>query len=228
MTTTVQEPEWTAENRNRRQGDTTFNICGWCKFAGCGTCRYDCHIESRCDLLPSWKNEVTWDTPCKVVALGKLDLQDIIRSKKGEIESFKHQITSTETEIEELTKLCDKAEKKPALPDSRDCDYFPLKARVWVFLDKKNDEKGRFPRTGWFVGTVVDGYRSGDGCVSYVLDEIPVSREGWGCGMSVPVVLLDWEYQFFKDNPEDFGRWLKASDRTYNGNRMNIAAMAKI
>jgi hypothetical protein len=30
------EPEWTAETMNRKNGDTTFEMCGWCEYSSNG------------------------------------------------------------------------------------------------------------------------------------------------------------------------------------------------
>ena len=103
-----------------------------------------------------------------------------------------------------------KAKKKPCLPDSRPHNYFNIKDEVRVYIDGK-----------WEHGVVVSGYRHHDGCVSYILDNIPESRPDkkgpWGCGKSVPTVIKEWEYQHFADNPGDYQKFLDLSDREYNG-----------
>ena len=217
------EPDWTAEIRNREKGETTLKQCGWCKFAGCGTHRYGAMLQGSCDLMKRYGNEVQWKTPCKIVGLGKADLKAIVESKGYEIEEAKRSIKSTQDEIKELEKLARKAENVPPLPDSRSCDHFPLKERVWVFIQANE----RVPVTRWYVGTVVNGYRSGDGYVSYVLDDLPKSKEGWGCGHCVPSVMLDWEFQYFKKNPAKLKEWLNGCGRSYNGDRMPMAELHK-
>ena len=216
------EPDWTAENMNREKGATTFKQCGWCKHAGCGSYRYSAMLEGKCDLMKDYAAEVQFDTPCKIIGLAKADFADLIRSKNYEITQAKNSIKTTQREISELRKLEKKAAKSPPLPDSRTCDYHKIGGRVWVFIDQKHSPD---VPTGWYVGTIVNGYRSGDGCVSYVLDKLPESKKGWGCGMSSPCVLLDWEYKFFCKNPPKFSEWLKASDREYNAQRLNTTDM---
>lgn len=218
------EPIWNAENMNRKKGDTDFELCGWCQHRGCGSYRYDCMISGSCSLLKNWKDETQWNTPCQIKGLGKLDLLDLVSSKENEINEAKRAIETAEREIGVLNKLVKKAANKPCHPDSRGCDYFPLKARVRVFLDEP--KSGISPR--WYIGTVVNGYRSGDGCVSYVLDDLPASKGGWGCGMSVPIVILETEYQYFKKNPAEFEIWLQKCDQEYNGKRLITAAMRKL
>lgn len=213
---TVQNPDWTAENRNREQGSTTFKQCGWCKFAGSGTYQYNAMISGGCKLLKSYDGDVQWDTPCRIVKMGKADLLNIIQSKNNAIESAKHSIVIIGKEIEELEALVVKAVKSPPLPDSRSCEHFALNEKVWIYAR----QQANIPETKWYSGITVNGYRTFDGCVSYVLDELPKSKEGWGCGMSVPTALMDWEFQFFKKNPAKFREWLSLCDKSYNGDRM--------
>lgn len=222
---TINEPVWTADNQNRREGDTTLSSCGWCKYRGSGSYRYDCMVTGGCNLLKSYKSDVEWNTPCKIKVLGKLDLLNIIESKKYEILEHERGIERTQKQIETLLELSENCPDKPPLPDARGADYFPIKSRVWVFI-KADGEK--VLETGWYAGTVVNGYRSGDGCVSYSLDELPASNGGWGCGLSVPVVLRDKEYKYFKSNPVHFAEWLIASDKNYNGEKLICEEMTKI
>jgi hypothetical protein len=205
------EPDWTAETMNRKKGDTTFKQCGWCVHAGSGSYRYSCMLDGSCKLLKGYRNEVKFDTPCKVVGLGKGDIADIVRSKEYEIKTAKDNIKETKKEIDVLKSL--KVKDSPPLAESRDHDHFNLGDRVFVFYE------GR-----WNPGTVVNGYRHHDGCVSYVLDAYPESKPGkkgpWGCGMSVPGVIKEWEFSYFQAHRDEFKLWLAAQDRAYNGNRL--------
>jgi len=156
------------------------------------------------------EKDVKWDTECRILNLGKIDILDIVESKKREVKDCYSQIKDLNEQIDVLLK--DKRiprEEKPALPDSRDADYFKLKSVVWVFHDEK-----------WNRGIVVSGYRSGDGCVSYVLDNYSDSAKGWGCGLSAPCILADWEYRYFKKNPDEYRKYLLLCDKKYNGEKM--------
>lgn len=206
----MREPEWTAENINRKKGDTTFKQCGWCKHASCGSVRYGCYLDTSCSLLSDYGvgKEVKWNTPCIVMKLGKQDLLNAISSKKCDIRSAERSIKYRQDEIAEIKKL--KLPNRPPLPDSR-VEEFKLGSVVYVFYEMR-----------WNRGTVVPGYRSGDGCVSYVLDDYPESKKGWGCGSAVPCVLKEWEYKYFKKNLGDFREWLNFSDREYNGEKLSL------
>ena len=204
------EPEWTAENINRKKGDTTFKQCGWCEHVSSGTCRYNCYLHTSCSLLKKYGVgcETYWDTPCIVVLLGKKDFASIIKSKQWEIESLQNSTKRLTKEIFTIAEIS--APDKPPLPESR-VDDFDEGETVWVFYEGK-----------WNKGTVVPGYRSHDGCVSYVLDDYPDSAKGWGCGVAVPSILKDWEHKYFKEHLDDFRIWLNLSDREYNGEKLDL------
>lgn len=214
------EPEWNAENCNKRQGDTTLVTCGWCDYRGCGSCRYDCMLDGVCSLMKEYGEErnVKWDTPCKIKNLGTLDIESLLNNKKWEIESAKRHIETVEKEQSILKELLTKTEWKPPLPDSRPCTYYNIGDGVWVFY-----------QDNWTHGIVVAGYRHHDGCVSYILDEYPASKANakgpWGCGYAVPGILTDEEYNYFKAVPERFIEWSKLCDRNYNGEKAPLDAM---
>ena len=208
------EPIWNAKNINRKIGDTTFEICGWCNHRGCGSCRYDCLVSGYCNLIPKYHSinrDVNWDTPCKILLLGKDDVKDIVDSKKRDIQDSKYYILRVRKEIGTLNKVFKAAKNKPPLPDSRKHDYYNVKEAVWVFHNGK-----------WSRGIVTLGYRHHDGCVSYVLDDYPESatKGPWGCGTGVPQVLKDWEFKYFKSNKEDWKLWCIICDKKYNGEKL--------
>lgn len=203
------EPEWTAENMNRKKGDTTFKLCGWCKFAGSGPYRYGAMLSGNCELLSSYAEHREFDSTCIIKTFGKIDLRDIIESKEREIANARQSISDLKTEIAELKKLKAEAVDKPPAPIARRSDHFNIGDSVRVFYEDK-----------WNRGTVVNGYRHHDGCVSYVLDDYPKSVEGWGCGFAVLCIMLESEYRYFLKHPLDFEQWLRNADRKYNGERL--------
>jgi hypothetical protein len=159
--------------------------------------------------------ELYWDTPCLIMKLGKRDLADFIVSKEREIKDHQEGIKRTESTIVTLKELQGRVDNSPPLPNNRSYEEdFKNGEVVWMYHQKK-----------WNRGIVVSGYRSGDGCVSYVLDDYPDSKGGWGCGVGVPGVLKDWEFQYFKQHSEKFKLWLRFCDRSYNGKFMNMKAV---
>ena len=212
------EPEWTAENMNKKKGDTNFEFCGWCEHASCGSCRYGCCLSTSCSLTKSYGlgRDVFWDTPCIVISLGKLDIQSIKFSKQREIAETESRKQRLLDQISQLETLFNLSKEIPPLPDNRNHDYYDVSEILYVFYESK-----------WNKGTCVSGYRHQDGCVSYVLEDYSASKKGWGCGYGVPGVLKAWEYRYFKDNPGDFKAWLDLSDRKYNGEKLDLKAYAK-
>jgi len=215
------EPEWTAENCNRKSGDTTFKTCGWCKHST-GICRYDCTIEGTCTLMKSYGKErdVKWDTNCKLQYFGQIDIEALIKSKDWEISNLTSQLKYREEEKETLKELLSETKYVPPLPEHRPHDYYNVGDIVWVFLYGK-----------WQSGEVVDGYRHHDGCVSFILEDFPESRPDqkgpWGCGCAVPGILKSKEIQHFKTHFDDYKHYLQASDKSYNGRRIDVEEMMR-
>lgn len=208
------QPEWTAENMNREEGSTNFEICGWCEYTGGGTCRYGCNLSSTCSLLKSYdryNKEHDWNTPCVIRQLGQHDIKNLVRYHQGDIKSMTNRIETVKGFISALIKISDEVKSSPPLPDSRGADYHPIGMVCFVYHEGK-----------WCRGTTAYGYRTHDGCVSYVLDDYPESKgkpDGsgpWGCGMSVPGILLDWEFQYFRKHLGEFEQWLSLCDKKLN------------
>lgn len=209
----MNEPIWSAGNMDRKKGDTTFDICGWCEHASCGSVRYSCYLITSCSLLTSYSSssDMWWDSACVIKKLGRLDFNDIVKSKQREIDEYQNSIAMLGEQIGVIENL--KLADKPPLPSHRPHDYYNVDDVVYVFIEKKSE---------WIRGIVISGYRHHDGCVSYVLDDIPESSEGWSCGSAVPCVLKEWEYNYFRLNNADFVVWLELCDRTYNGEKLDL------
>ncbi len=207
------EPEWTAENINRKKGDTTFEICGWCEHASCGSCKYRCYLSTTCSLTKAYGigHDVFWDTPCIVKNFGKSDFVSIIKSKEYEIKDNESQIADLKQEIQTIKSLSKKAKRTPPLPESRPHDYYNIDDVLYIFYEDK-----------WNKGIYVSGYRHHDGCVSYVLEDYPESKGSWGCGYAVPCVLKEWEYRYFRTSPDKFKIWLGLCDKEYNGKKLDL------
>lgn len=208
-----EKPIWTEENINRKSGSTTFKQCGWCEHASCGSCRYSCYIETSCSLLKDYGigKEVYWDTPCIIKMLGKNDLISVIKSKEHSIKSKLDAISELYEEISNIISLDEFQKNKPPLPQNRIEDY-NVGETIFVFCKDK-----------WRRGIVANGYRSHDGCVSYILEDYPETVEKpWGCGVSVPCILKEWEFIYFKTHPSEFKTWLALSDEKYNGDKLPL------
>ena len=214
------EPEWNAVNTNRKKGDTTFDICGWCEHHGGGHFRYDCMLSGYCDLMKDYGDarDTKWDTSCKIKNLGPEDFKSLASSKIWKIENHEQCIVRLKKHIGTLEALIKSTPYRPPLPENRPYDYYNEGDGMWVFYENK-----------WVHGIVVSGYRHHDGCVSYILDDFPESRPDskgpWGCGCSVPGILKDEEMEYFRLNPKDFDVYCEMSDKTYNGKKAPMAEM---
>jgi hypothetical protein len=232
------EPEWKAENINRKSGSTNFQTCGWCEHTSGGTCRYSCTIHGSCsyldkmnyyDFVKNTGTEVFWDTKCKLLQLSKDDMKDWTTAWHYKIEEERRSLRYREKEREDLIKLTETMKQRPPLAEFRESDFFKDGDKVRVYFNQAflvkscPDMKNKVGY--WFKATVVPGYRSGDGCVSYIIDLIEKSKTNgpWGSGNAVPQVIHEWEYEYFLKNP-DFWQWWKkqAEAKSYNGDRLSL------
>ena len=224
MSETMGEPLWDDETRSRKHGSTTFETCGWCVYTSTGTWKYDCCLDGCCNLLSSYHPncDVKWGTKCFIKNLGQKDIEDFIRSKECQIVSERKAIARTESEIQILKELT--VDDCPPLPHNRECDHFNIGDRVMNYAAKKMFAEHCCLRLGWISGTVVDGYRHHDGCVSFIADEPFHANyeyeqgKGSGSGVSIPFILLESEYKWFASHPDRFLPWLKlACVHDFNG-----------
>jgi hypothetical protein len=212
---TEQYPEPSGEIVARERGATTLIECGWCEYAS-GTHRYNYCISGHCSLQKSYSKEVHWDDKCYFLTTSQSDVLNLIDYHKREIKNAENEIKREKKYIKLLEKKFFEAPKRPDLPENRKYNHFKLGSDVAVYF--KEDNK-------WHFGKVVLGYRHEDGCVSYVLKDIgPQTGNFWGCGVSVPIVMLKSEYDFFEDHPDEYKIWCeKAYNKTYNGEKLVIA-----
>jgi hypothetical protein len=189
---------------------TTLKQCGWCEYAS-GTHRYNYCISGRCQLGRSHDIEIKWSDKCKFIDASQSDIDAVIGNHL-------RTVTEAENTIERYNNYIGTLEAmnkpyRPPLPDDRKHDHFNIDNLVMV------NHKGK-----WIAGEVKFGYRHHDGCVSYKLDGVGPQESGfWGMGYAVPTVLLRDEYQFFKDNPEQYEIWAKkAYNKSFNGNRLEV------
>lgn len=197
----VGEPEWTEENIARRKGDTTFQICGWCKYCAKGEVVYDCHLDGHCELIDSFADfrDVTWDMPCRLLQPGKQDIRKVVQMKEAEIRHYEELMIDLESDITILDNIEMYVSDIPPLPRSRDNGYFNLGDPVYVFWNGE-----------WRHATVVIGYRHHDGFVSLDIDGCPPPETGgvWGAPVRIPIVMNTSEFHFFRNNIERYIAWL--------------------
>jgi hypothetical protein len=173
----------------RKKNATTFNICGWCQFARCGTYINGMMIQSYCHF-DEIGNEKTFNTPC---FLKNTPLDKIIKSKQNQIEECIKAIANAKESIKTLRVLYNKTTKKPVLPNLRNWSHFNVGDKVVAVYEEKEVH-----------GQVVPGYRHQDGLVSIFADN-KIHDNLNNCGGhgiwlsdSSPNVMHLWEYEFLK------------------------------
>lgn len=215
-----------------RKGDaTTFNMCGWCKHAGGGTCRYGFHITTRCGLLGN-SPETAFNTPCLLQAKTSDEIAVEVKRLENETENLLARREKVRQGISLLQSMKVGAQEKPYLMSLRPHDHFKVGDEVMVYVGQWGSEgKHRLtidqsitnPHASvWVPAIVVFGYRHHDGCVSYQT-LFPVHNNmsnfegrGGGAGMSRPEVLLRSEFNYLQEaatkDTEFFFRWLDNVD----------------
>lgn len=198
---------------NKLAGSTTLKQCGWCGYA-MGTHRYNYCISGSCRLDKSYGKDIVWSDKCRFIDASKSDIQSRIRNHRYKIQEAESSVKRRTEFISVLEDMLPNKPDRPPLPDDRKHDHFNIGEPIMLFYE---DE--------WVSGEVKEGYRHHDGCVSYRLDGIGPQKSGfWGNGYAVPTVLLKAEYDFFKENPDQYLAWSDvAYDKSFNGERMDVA-----
>ena len=208
------EPVWNSDTINKKKGDTTFEQCGWCNHGGSGSYRYNCMIEGNCNLLKRYNNEVNYNTQCKIITMGKIDIASVIESKEYEIKNYEQRIKNLKIQIYTLKET--KVDDCPPIVNNRKYNHFNIDDKIRVF---KNGV--------WEIATIINGYRHHDGCISYYADNKfhdgdYLDGHGGSGGISRPEFLLESEYQWFKSNPERFKEWIEENcKKKYNGDYLD-------
>ena len=206
-----------AASINRQRGATTFNVCGWCKHAGCGTCRYNYCISTSCDIISDAgmgrgyeKDKTFFNTPCVIQSFNDAMFDKVREGLAKNIAKTEAAILATQEKIDLLKRLSEKAEKKPALPDHRPCTWFNIDDPIVCFVGKW---KEKINQSLLFAkGKVIMGYRHHDGCVSVCFDEKVHAGEyldghGGGYGMSRPEIMHEWEFEYLLKHPDFAEVW---------------------
>ena len=211
MITDIKEPP--THLQERESNSTTLEQCGWCEYAS-GSHRYNYCIKGSCSLSKSYSKDVIWSDKCKFIDASQTDIDAIVKNHEGTIKQNDRSTERQKEYIKILSGIREKAVFRPPLPDDRKHDHFNLNEPLRVYYENK-----------WQTGEVKEGYRHHDGCVSYRMDDIGPQEKGfWGNGYAIPTVLLENEYQFFKENTKEYLKWCEiAYNKDFNGERMNIA-----
>lgn len=225
------EPLDTA-SKNRGHDATTFNVCGWCKHAGGGSCRYSYHITTSCSLLGK-SPETRFNTPCLLQGMSTTDFVREVERLERETEATLAKREKVRQGIKLLQDLKRGATEKPYLMSLRPHDHFNVGDDVMVYVGQwgEGEHKSTVKDGVWVPAIVVFGYRHHDGCVSYealfpIHSNISYSEgRGGGAGMSRPEALLRSEFNLLQEAAQNkesgdlgfVGLWLANVDDGLKG-----------
>lgn len=203
-----------AASINRKRNATTFNVCGWCKYAGGGSGRYSYMITTSCSIKTHAglkDEERRFNTPCFLKEAPDEVFDEIRNGLARERERLIEEKRATDEKIKFLLTLEKRAEKKPAMPDHRPHDWFNVDDSVVCYVGMW---KERIVRDNFATAKVINGYRHHDGCVSVCYDERVHSGEyleghGGGYGISRPEVMHAWEFEYLLGHPDFASLWSK-------------------
>ncbi len=193
-----------AASINRKSDATTFNMCGWCKHAGCGSCRYQYHITTSCNLINN-SGETMFNTPCLLHDKTAEEIAAEVEQLEREVENLLASRERVREGIKLLQKLKKGAPDKPYLMSLRPHDHFNVGDEIIAYVGQWGDdgEHKNLVKDGvWVPAIVVFGYRYQDGCVSYQ-SLFPIHSNmsnfegrGGGAGMSRPEVMLVSDFNY--------------------------------
>ena len=199
---------------SRQRGTTTLNVCGWCKHAGGGTCRYSYYITTRCSIRTNaglHEDERKFNTPCFLPAATDSELDELRTGLATQLQTLKAAKADVDDKIVVLLECEKHAEKKPAFPGHRPHDWFNEDDPVVCFV---GSWKECIITNEFATAKVILGYRHHDGCVSVCFDSKVhngknLDGHGGGYGMSRPEVMHVWEYEYMLKHPDFCNVWLK-------------------
>lgn len=206
------------DSRNRQEGTTTFNVCGWCKHTGGGSCRYQYHISTYCSLMLNaglkngYDSDKKFNSPCVFKNFETADFKKVLVGLKKEKEKTLTKKKNDEKKIRTLLKLKKLAEEKPVFPSDRNADWFDLEDKIVCFVGNwKTKLKGI---SNFQSGKVINGYRHHDGCVSVKFKNRVHNGEyldghGGGFGISRPEIMKDWEFEYLLKHPKFAGVFVR-------------------
>lgn len=209
-----------AASINRKRNATTFNFCGWCKYADGGSCRYNYYITTSCSIKNAAgmeDEERRFNTQCFLKEAPAKVFDEIRKGLTSEREQLIEEKRKIDEKIKFLLTLEKRADKKPAMPDHRPHDWFNVDDLVVCYV---GEWKERIVRDNFATAKVISGYHHHDGCVSVCYDERVHTGEyleghGGDYGMSRPEVMHAWEFEYLLEHPDFASLWSKKGTSKY-------------
>ncbi|MBI3572091.1 hypothetical protein HY091_00960 [Candidatus Kaiserbacteria bacterium] len=199
-----------AASKDRKRGETTFNRCGWCKWASGSTCRYSYNITSSCSLLGGNEDlggENKFDTHCLMTGLTAQQVATQVVRFEKQVKDLLWKRDKVRHGIKLLQMMKKVEPVKPYLMSLRPHDHFNVGDDAMAYIGQwpKDNEHTLVAHGKWAPVTIVFGYRHHDGCIS-ALGEFPIHSNtsydggrGYGAGMSRPEILLRSEFEWLRN-----------------------------
>lgn len=175
---------------------TTFRLCGWCRFCQAFSSIYHCSLQGQCSLAPL-PNHVTFDTTC-MISYGSSEFLQLCLTNLGlQKLSLSFKLLQISDKISYLQTLAKSTPSKPLLPQYRPNNWFQVNDSVRLFLSE----------TAKFTPAKVTLYHEQEP------DPLLIASQPTDCSIRfsprTPFALSEWEYQYFKQNPEYLDFWFK-------------------
>lgn len=223
----IQEGGWgdleplDADSINRERGATNFNVCGWCEYTSGGLGRYGYNITARCQFESEAGTETVernFNTPCFLLNASDETFNNIHNGLLQHKKNIKTQIEENKHIVAALHQFKEKTTDKPILPFARPSNWFNVGDKVICYIDQFET---KIINDTFATGKVVNGYRHHDGFVSVCFDKkIHTSNNlngrGGGYYYGRPEVMLEWEFNYLKEN-HDFAKiWSTLGEAVQN------------
>lgn len=219
----IEEFNWCKElapldeaSKNRENGATTFNYCGWCKYCEPGIRYHNCYITTTCSLIPKGpKNDGSfrYNTPCAIANGTEELLEECVEYLKFWLTFFNTKKAKIDEYIKLITDAMKQAEEKPVFADFRSLDYFKIGDEVVYYI--ANGRQDVIKKGVFVTGKIVDGLDHGHGRIYVCTDEQIRARSNKDDGRVVnldlwrPEVVHKWEYEYLKTHPDFLEVWVK-------------------
>ncbi|HNZ83664.1 MAG TPA: hypothetical protein PKL98_00065 [Candidatus Pacearchaeota archaeon] len=209
-----------SDSMKRKGGATTFNFCGWCKYANPRTKRFSYCISGYCGFKKDanlYDNIRFFNTPCFLKKASNDEFKKIrnglIQKKRQVIEEKK----IIDQKIKKLLVLEKCSEEKPVITICRPGDWFNINDSVVCYIKKM---EGRTLNSSFAIAKVINGYRHHNGCVSVRYEEqvhMGENLEGHGGWYEISCyeIIHSWEFDYLIKHPEFAEFWIKQHRQYY-------------
>ncbi len=204
----------------RKSDATTFNFCGWCRYAEGGTGHFGYWINPRCSLLPEEygngsgegeyeRTHFFFNTDC-VISSGTQGVLDVSYDYlASELEKAKCEKAKVAEKIRYIARLAKKAERKPPFSFCRPENFFKPGERI-VYCNPDNVG----PKI--VTGIVMDCHGLGEGLVPIHDDASHDDGISTWVSSIRPEILHEWEWNYLFTHMKYFKLFLMAA-RYYLG-----------